>query len=182
MKTNTFRTSTHSHNPPNVPYSQLTVCAKWTYNVLNDRIYKEQESQKHVTTSCSGTKPFYLLWVKGFDVRRRDTIFYAVLFIWPPTRAPPPPIGRKFASHLRAPKYRSLSFGVQNPTLIFFQILTQTSACFRCVTSPAPCHPVSSRTVMTSEWHLHPLARTRVNTCFNLTPKQLMCWAERFSA
>ena len=42
-----------------VPYSQLTVCAKWTYNVHNDRIYKEQEYQKHVTTSCSGTKPFY---------------------------------------------------------------------------------------------------------------------------
>ena len=28
-----------------VPYSQLTLCAKWTYNVHNDRIYKEQESQ-----------------------------------------------------------------------------------------------------------------------------------------
>ena len=42
-----------------VPYSQLTVCAKWTCNVHNDRIYKEQESQKHVTISCSGTKPFY---------------------------------------------------------------------------------------------------------------------------
>ena len=42
-----------------VPYSQLTVCAKWTYNVHYYRTYKEQESQKHVTTSCSGTKPFY---------------------------------------------------------------------------------------------------------------------------
>ena len=50
------------------------------------------------------------------------------------------------------------------------------------MTSPAPCHPVSSRTVMPSEWHLHPLARTCVNTCFNLTPNQLLCWAERFSA
>ena len=58
--------------------------------------------RKHVTTSCSGTKPFYQLWVKGFDVRRRDTIFYAVLFIWPPTRATP--IGCMFASRLRAPK------------------------------------------------------------------------------
>ena len=76
----------------------------------------------------------------------------------------------------------SFSFGVQNPDSYFLQILTQTSACFRCVTSPAPCHPVSSRTVMTSEWHLHPLARTRVNTCFNFTPNQPMCWAERFSA
>ena len=68
------------------------------------------------------------------------------------------------------------------PDSYFLQILTQTSACFRCVTSPAPYHPVSSRTVMTSEWHLHPLARTRVNTCFNLTPNQPICWAERFSA
>ena len=41
------------------PYSQLTVCTKWTCIVHYDIIYKEQESQKHVTTSCSGTKPFY---------------------------------------------------------------------------------------------------------------------------
>ena len=46
----------------NVPYSQLTLCAKWTYNVHNDRTYKEHRNlgiRKHVTTSCSGTKPFY---------------------------------------------------------------------------------------------------------------------------
>ena len=45
-----------------VPYSQLTLCAKWTYNVHNDRTYKEHRNlkiRKHVTTSCSGTKPFY---------------------------------------------------------------------------------------------------------------------------
>ena len=66
--------------------------------------------RKHVTTSCSGTKRFYQLWVKGFDVRRRDTIFYAVLFIWPPTGATP--LGRTFASRRRAPKYRSFSFDV----------------------------------------------------------------------
>ena len=42
-----------------VPYSQWTLCAKWTCNVHYYRTYKEQESQKHVTTSCSGTKPFY---------------------------------------------------------------------------------------------------------------------------
>ena len=92
-----------------------------------------------------------------------------------------PPIGRKLTSRLRAPK-SILLVRRPKPDSYFLQILTQTSACFRCVTSPAPCHPVSSRTVMTSEWHLHPLARTRVNTCFNLTPNQPMCWAERFSA
>ena len=72
---------------------------------INDRTYKEHRNpgiRKHITTPCSGTKPFYWLWVKGFDVRGRDTIFYAVLFIWPPTRAAL--IGRSFASRLRAPK------------------------------------------------------------------------------
>ena len=45
-----------------VPYSQLTVCAKWTYNVHYNRIYKEDRNlgiRKHVTTLCSGTKHFY---------------------------------------------------------------------------------------------------------------------------
>ena len=45
-----------------IPYSQLTLCAKWTYNVHYYRIYKEHRNlgiRKRVTTSCSGTKPFY---------------------------------------------------------------------------------------------------------------------------
>ena len=65
-----------------------------------------------------------------------------------------PPIGRKFASRLRAPKLILLVWRLK-PDSYFLQILTQTSACFRCATSPAPCHPVSSRTVMISEWHFH---------------------------
>ena len=53
-----------THNTFNkvVPYSQLTLCAKWTYNVHYYRIYKEHRNlgiRKHVKTSCSGTKPFY---------------------------------------------------------------------------------------------------------------------------
>ena len=118
----------------------------------------------------------------SFDVRRRDTIFYAVLFIWPQLERHP--IGRPFASRLRAPKIdpSRLASSTRLSLSLSFQILIQTSARFRCVTSPAPCHPVSSRTIMTSEWHLHPPARTRVNTCFNVTPNQPMCWAERFSA
>ena len=35
---------------------------------------------------------------------------------------------------------------------------------------------------MTSEWHLHPPALTRVNTCLNVASNSPMCWAERFSA
>ena len=53
------------------------------------------------------------------------------------------------------------------PTQTFFKS-PQTSACFRCVTSLAPCHPVSSRTIMTSEWHLHLPARARINTYHNV--------------
>ena len=48
-----------------VPYSLLTLCAKWVkwiLNVHNDRTYKEHRNpgiRKHVTNSWSGTKPFY---------------------------------------------------------------------------------------------------------------------------
>ena len=41
---------------------QIKLCVKWTYNVHNERTFKEHrnlEIRKHVTTSCSGTKPFY---------------------------------------------------------------------------------------------------------------------------
>ena len=81
---------------------------------------------------CSGTKPSYYFWVKGFDIRRRDTIFYAVLFIWPPSRAAP--IGCKFASRLRAPKVDPPRLA--SSTQLSFNSL-QTSARFRWVTSLA---------------------------------------------
>ena len=58
------------------------LCAKWTYNVHYDRTYKEHRNlgiRKHVTTSCSGTKPFYYFWVKSFDISRRDTILLCCL-------------------------------------------------------------------------------------------------------
>ena len=61
-----------------------------------------------------------------------------------------PPIGRKFASRLRAPKVDPSRLA-SNSQLLLSSNLIQTSARFRCVTSPAPCHRVSSRTIMTSE-------------------------------
>ena len=85
---------------------EINIECSWPHiENLEHRTYKEHrnvEIRKHVTTSCSGTKPFYYFWVKGFDIRRRDTLFYAVLFIWPPSRAAS--IGHKFASRLRARK------------------------------------------------------------------------------
>ena len=105
------------------PYNRIWPCVKWvkwTSNVDYDRTYKEHRNlkiRKHVTTFCSGTKPFNQLWVKGFDIRRRDTIFYAILFIWPPYRAAP--IGRTFASRLRAPKVDSSRFASSTRLWLF---------------------------------------------------------------
>ena len=128
-----------------VPYSQLTLCAKWTYNVHYCRIYKEHRNlgiRKHVTTSCSGTKPFYQLWVKGFDVRRRDTIFYAVLFIWPPTREPP---SHRVHVLLASASSKIDPSRLASSTRLFLSSNSHTtSARFRCMASPAPCHPVSA--------------------------------------
>ena len=72
-----------------------------------------------------------------------------------------------------------LAFASSN-SLNFLWILTQTSARFRCVTSPAPCHSVSSRTIVTSEWqvrsvHAHalPLASRLHQTNHVLSQKVL---------
>ena len=64
--------------------------------------HRNLEIRKHVTTSCSGTKPFYYFWVKEFDIRRETQSFYAGFFIWPLFRAAP--MARKFISPQRAPK------------------------------------------------------------------------------
>ena len=140
-------------------HTQTHTHAHW-YGCTHTRAY---------TCICIYPTHSVTLWVKSYDVRRRDTIFYAVLFIWPPTRAAP--IGRTFASRLRAPKVDPSRLASRTRLFLSSNSHT-TSARFRCVTSPVPFHPVSSRTVMTSEWHLHPPARTRVNTCFNVTPNQ----------
>ena len=137
------------------------------------RTYKEHrnlEIRKHVTTSCSGTKPFYYFWVKGFDIRRRDAIFYAVLFIWPPSRAAP--IGRKFASHLRAPKVDPPRLASSTQLSNFLQISHKPPRA-----SGAWHHPhLSPRSVISSycdisEWHvcptraLPPTSRFASNPC-----------------
>ena len=61
--------------------------------------HRNLEIRKHVTTSCSGTKPFYYFRVKGFDIRRRDTIFLCWLLHLPLSRAAP--MACKFVSHQR---------------------------------------------------------------------------------
>ena len=66
----------------------------------------------------------------------------------PPSRAAF--IGRTFTSRLRAPKVDPSRL-VSNTQLLLSSNLPQTSARFQSMPSPAPCHRVSSRTIMTSE-------------------------------
>ena len=123
--------------------------------------------RKHVTTSCSGTKPFYSLWVKGFDIRRRDTIFYVVLFIWPPSRAAP--IGRKFASRLRAPKIDRLRPVSNLHSLTFFRFSHKPPRASGAWRHLHPVIPFRLRQL----WHLSDTSirpRARVNTCLNVAP------------
>ena len=67
-------------------------------------------------------KPFYYFWVKGFDTRRETQSCYAVLFIWPPSRAAP--IGHKFVSCQRAPKVDPPCLASSTQLSNFLQIST----------------------------------------------------------
>ena len=119
--------------------------------------------RKHVTTSCSGMKPFYYFWVKGFDIRR-DTIFYAVLFIWPPSRAAP--IGRKFALHMWAPKVDPPRLASSTQLSNFLQILINLCMLpVRDITHTLSPPFVSDYCdIWVTPAHAH------VNTCLNVAP------------
>ena len=82
--------------------------------------HRNLEIRKHVTTSCSGTKPFYYFWVKGFDTRRETQSYYSVFIIWPLSRATP--MARKFVPPLRAPKVESLRSASSFNSPTFFEI------------------------------------------------------------
>ena len=132
--------------------------------------------RKHLMTSCSGTKPFYKLWVKGFDVRRRDTIFYAVLFIWPPTRAAL--IGRKFASRLWAPKVDPSRLASNSQLSNYFRFSQNLRAL---PVRDATCIP-SPRFVLDhcDIWVTCPLCvHSRATTCIKVVSNQPMRRAER---
>ena len=126
--------------------------------------------RKHVKTFCSGTKPFYQLWVKGFDIRRRDTIFYAVLFIWPPSRAAS--IGRKFASRLRAPKVDLSRLASSTQLSLSSDSHTNLHALpvrdVTCSLSPRFVSDYYGIWVTPPSVRARPLAR--VNTCHNVAP------------
>ena len=152
----------------------MNICSLFTINAMceidiqcsqrqNTGISKFENTQRLV---CSGTKPFYYFWVKGFDIRRRDTILHAVPPIWPPSRAAP--TGRKVAPRPRAPKVDpprlASSFQLPNFLSILHKLLRASGAWRH---SHSVTRFVSDYCDI-SEWHFRPLARARVNTCINV--------------
>ena len=67
----------------------------WNWHIMFIYIYNIEhrisKHEKHLTTSQFKYETFYYLWVKGFDIRKRDThSFYSGLFICsPPSHAAP---------------------------------------------------------------------------------------------
>ena len=87
-------------------HSQIRIWICETYIEYSEHIYIEHrnpETRKHLTISSFRYETFYYLWVKGFDIRKRDThSFYSGLSICPPSRAAP--VARKIVWPLRTTK------------------------------------------------------------------------------
>ena len=83
---------------------------------------------------------FYYFWVKGFDIRRETQSFYAGLLHLTPISC-----GTPGAQIRLAPRRRLVS------TLLTFFKFPKTFARFRCVMSPALCHPFHHLRLL---WHL----------------------------
>ena len=129
--------------------------------------HRNLEIRKHVTTSCSGTKPFYYFWVKGFDTRRETQSFYVDFFIWSLSRAAPK--ARKFVSPQRDLKVEPPRSASNFNSLNFLQIPKNLCA----LPVRDVIRTLSSRFVLgycdISEWHVR-RPRTRVNTCIKFAP------------
>ena len=142
---------------------------KWTSNVHNDRTYKEHrnlEIRKHVTTSCSGTKFFFINVELKVSTQGGETIFCAALFIWSPSRAAP--IGRKFASRLRAPKVDPSRLASNYQLLTFFRFSHKPPRASSAWRHPHPVTPFRLGVL----WHL---SDTSIRPCAPaLTPASML--------
>ena len=125
--------------------------AKWTYNVhIYIYIYITQNIGKHVTTSRFRYETFYYLWVKGFDIRKRDT--HSVYSVF--SSAPPPHTHTCGTRHKglreQAKTNRLPPRQVSSQLYWLFQNLPKSLARFRCMTSFALSSPrFTSRAIVT---------------------------------
>ena len=125
--------------------------------------------EKHVTTSQFRYETFYYLWVKGFDIRKRDThSFYSGFFICPP----PNTCGTRHKGLREQAKTNRLPSRPVSSQLWLFQNLPKSSAHFRCVASFALASlRFPSRAIVTSLCDTFVLCpRLRVNTYVNVAP------------
>ena len=115
-------------------------------------------------------RSFYYLWVKRFfDIRRETQSFYAVFFIWPPSRAAP--IVRKFVWLRRASESQPSRSASSFNSLTFFEISPKPPRASGAWRHPhfVTLFPLSAYCDI-SESLIHP-ALARVNTCINVAPK-----------
>ena len=138
-----------------VYHSHIHEYAKCSWDVHYTYTYKIGISkfEKHVTTSQFRYETFYYLWVKGFDVRKRDThSFSSGFFICPsPTRVAP---ATKFSARKRKAN-RLVRCLVSTNWL--FQNLPKSSVPFWCVTSFALVSPVFHLGLLCHLWVTRPL-------------------------
>ena len=152
-------------------HSHIRICE--TY-IECSYIYRERESigipkhEKHVTTSKFMYKTFYYLWVKGFDIRKRDTIFLSWLLHLSQWHAAP--VAHKFVWPQRAPKVDP-SRSESNSQLTHFSQIPKSSShapgAWRHPHSLAP-FPIWAIVTYLSDTSAPPV---RVNTCVNVAPK-----------
>ena len=111
----------------------------YTHNIYIYKEHRNLEIRKHLRLPCSGTKLFITFDFKRFfDIRRETQSYYAVLFIWPPSRA----ASRRVQIRL----FRRASESRASRSASSFKSLTslkspKSSVHFRCVTSFALHHP-----------------------------------------
>ena len=133
--------------------------------------------EKHVTTSQFRYESFYYLWVKGFDIRKRDThSSYCGFFICPPTPHVLHPPQRSPRASENKPSFPEAGLVSTRPVSSsqltdFFKISQNPPRAFgvwRHSHSLAP--RFASRAIVPSLSDTSPLL-VRVNTYFNVAPK-----------
>ena len=129
--------------------------------------YIQREHRKlEIRLLCSGTKPFYYFWVKGFDIRREIQSCYDVLFIRTPSCAAP--IRRKFACFGEFQKSILLVWHLAS-TLQLSSKSIKSSTSFQCMTSLGLCQPFHHLRLLWHLWVTCPLcAHARVTTCIKV--------------
>ena len=131
--------------------------------------HRNLEIRKHVTTSLFGYETFLLLLSWRFRHEERDTFFLCWLLRLAPISCGTH--GTQIRLVSASPKSRTPSVRGLVSTLWLSSKSPKSSARFRCMTSPALCHPFLYLRLLWHLWVTCPLcAPTRVTTCIKVAP------------